>query len=670
MNPPSPKTETITSVAATVAVAALWAICHPYIGVVGDARLYLGRDLANLDPAGLGRDLAFAHDGQSRFSIFQLVTTPLVAALGVPRTGLLVALAAMLCTFAAALAFARSMARCLAAHHDCTIAALADRLVWPTLIVLAILPTGYGDPGVFSFFETSAIPRPFAEAATVAALAAALDARWWRVSLLLALALLLHPIMALVGITGLLLFVVAQYNGWRSHRRAIAVAAGSAAFVGMGIVTLAAAGREPFAVLVARIDPAWWALLIGRSPHLFPTLWTADAFTRPIAQTTTVLIAAALFGGTMRRVLAAVAFASLGQLALAVLLADTVHLRLATEIQLWRGLWLLSFVSACALVPCAAILWRRDAASRLVLLLLMLLWLVQASPIASLAVAGFALVLLNGSAGRAVLDRHVVLAAGCIGLLVVLWNMTVYIGYVEFVSEWSARLGIHALEIVANNLELLPVLAALIAWALLFRARRLRGAIVLAASVLLVPAAALTWDQRTPLMAASERVAAPPGFARLASGRPHEVLWLGGIAEPWFMLGWRQYFSPQQAVGIVFSRPLAMEWRRRADLLISLGLVHPDVFTPWKPLSDDDRIRPTATALERLCRRADAPGIIVVPQQDDVAAIERGGAITWSAPPHSWAAERRASPEWHRVTGWTALPCAAATSNNRSINTR
>src|ERR1700733_9069530 len=74
---------------------ALWAVTHPYLGIIGDASVYMGRALADLDRAGIGHDIMFVNDGQSRFSVFPLVLDRLVAAFGTGPTALTLALLAM-----------------------------------------------------------------------------------------------------------------------------------------------------------------------------------------------------------------------------------------------------------------------------------------------------------------------------------------------------------------------------------------------------------------------------------------------------------------------------------------------------------------------------------------------------------------------------------------------
>jgi hypothetical protein len=127
--------------------AGLWAFCHPYLGIVGDSRVYVGRILADLDPGGVGRDFMFVNDGQSGFTLFPFLARPLVAHLSVGHAAQLIGAIGCFCWFAAALALATRFT--------------TRRGVWLILVMVCALPSGYGDP-VFFAAETAALPRPFA----------------------------------------------------------------------------------------------------------------------------------------------------------------------------------------------------------------------------------------------------------------------------------------------------------------------------------------------------------------------------------------------------------------------------------------------------------------------------------------------------------------------------
>src|SRR4051794_9331806 len=200
--------------------AALWAIGHPYPGIVGDAHIYVGRALADLDPSGVGRDMMFVHDGQFGFSLFPLVMRALVARLGPGFAAEAISAAGCLCWFAAALALAAQVAK--------------GRAMWLVLVFVCVLPHGYGH-NLFVSAEALAVPRPFAEAAVLASLASLLAGR---PALAMGFALLgfaAHPIMALPG------FVVIGAMYLRDWRFIAAAALIFTLCIGFGL-----AGVPPF----------------------------------------------------------------------------------------------------------------------------------------------------------------------------------------------------------------------------------------------------------------------------------------------------------------------------------------------------------------------------------------------------------------------------------------
>jgi hypothetical protein len=136
-------------------------------------------------------------------------------------------------------------------------------------------------------------------------------------------------------------------------------------------------------------------------------------------------------------------------------------------------------------------------------------------------------------------------------------------------------------------------------------------------------------------------------------------LWLDGLAEPWYALGRPQYLSPQQAVSIVFSRPLAMEWRRRAEALVALGLARTTIFRPWAPAGDDDRIHVTQETIDHFCARLDAPGVILMPIERGAPPPRIAGMVPWHLPSPRYIVERHSTDEWHIVTDYGMIPCAA-----------
>lgn len=109
-----------------------------------DVRLYVGYALAALDPDGIGRDILFLNDGQSKFSVYPLLMRGLAVS----------------------------------------------------------LPSFYGGNGVFRYAEHFATPRAYAEACVLAAFAAMLSRRTvWAMSAL-GLGLAFHPLVTASGKRG------------------------------------------------------------------------------------------------------------------------------------------------------------------------------------------------------------------------------------------------------------------------------------------------------------------------------------------------------------------------------------------------------------------------------------------------------------------------------------
>lgn len=633
----------LRAVLACAFTASVWALCHPYAGIDGDAFLYIGRILADLSPNGVGQDLSFRNDGQSQFTLFPALVRPLVVALGASRAALIVAACGSAAVFAASVWLAHRLA--------------AGRTAWAIVIALSALPTSYGDGGVFSYAETNAVPRPFAEAAVLAMLAAWLSDRRWLAGALLLAAAAVHPIMALPGAGVLLILAV-----WRLQRRSRIAAVCSAIAAAGAALVLARLGVPLFARLLVPMDADWLGMVVARSAHLFPTLWHAETFGRLLVEATTILLAASLSPPATRRMLLAVLTCGIAGLAAAALLADTLHMLLAIQVQLWRVSWLVAGVAGSALVLSVRPLWTDGTVSRLVLALLILAWFVAPG----LAVdAALCLLIVSAHALRDRLrgqasPRVVMLAFAVAGLAIVLARAPYVIGYVRFLQTMPIAAAFTLPDLLRNEIQAVPLCLLVAVW-LLAEPRADRGTLALlaGATLLLAAAAVLLWNQRSAYRVAAEHRQQPPGFAAMMAGRPKEVLWIDGAAEAWLMLDAPQYMAGQQAVSIVFSRPLAMAWRQRVAAASAAGLARSNVLAPYHPVAGDDRPRADPARLAAFCHRAEAPGAVIFPWYADEPRPDTPGAVAWRTPAPHIAIERWTGT-WHEVNGYVALPCAPA----------
>src|SRR5262245_50101506 len=247
------------------AVAAVFALSRPYAGIVGDARLYISRGLADLDPAGIGQDAAFLNDGQSGFSIFPALLDRLIAPMGPSVAAQMLTAVGLAVWFLALVALARSIE--------------TDRSPWTIPLVVAVLPFFYGAFYVMRFAEALAVPRPYAEAFVIAAIAALGINRQVFAGGLLLSAAMVHPIMALAG--WVLLLLVRIYD---DHRWLVAATAALTA-----VLVAAAVGVPIASGLLTRIDADWLAVLQARNIYLFPHLWEVNAFAPIALQAATIL---------------------------------------------------------------------------------------------------------------------------------------------------------------------------------------------------------------------------------------------------------------------------------------------------------------------------------------------------------------------------------------------
>ncbi len=308
---------------------ALWTLTHPFQGIAGDTNVYIGRALADLNPGGIGRDMMFVDDGQSRFSLFPFLLDHLVAVLGTQTTVMLLAILAM-AAWMSALAL-------LARHY------VGWRLVPVVLIFVAVLPTFYGTIWHFGYSEVQSVPRPFAEALVLGALAALASRRTFLSAALLVPATLLHPIMALAGWAVLAIVLCVEDRRWLLAAGLAIVAAIIAGVLGLPL----------FDRLVRLMDPDLKALAESRSGLLFPTHWPIASYAPIVLQSATIVVAASFFDGRRRLILLAVILACIGGIAAQSLFGDALSLELVIQAQFWRMTWLLAAIGAVAMAICA-----------------------------------------------------------------------------------------------------------------------------------------------------------------------------------------------------------------------------------------------------------------------------------------------------------------------------
>ncbi|MBU3887430.1 hypothetical protein FM996_16240 [Methylosinus sporium] len=618
-------------IAPFAACAAIFLLLRPYYGLEHDAVIYMGRGLADLDPQGVGRDIMFRFDGQSKFSVFSRLVDFLIPVLGLAVAAKTLALAGCALWFAALAALASRLAR------GSALSAL--------LLLAACFDSSYGGFGVFHFAEPFATPRPFAEAFVLAAFAALLADRRRAAAGCLLAAAAFHPIIAAPGV-----LVALLYEGVRDRRIFLAaLIAGAAALVA------AFAGAPLLERLTARIDPQWAAIISARSDYIFLSYWPPGTWIATLRQASTLLLAASLAPPHARRLFFCVIAAACLGLSVSYALGDLMMRELGAQAQSWRALWLAAAFAPLALGLCAPTLWRDGAQGRIALTLLVTSWILRAAPeSAFLALVG---VLAWWSRERwshislALLERA--LFALCGLCAAVIFGAALWFAW-EYARAAPSRDGILSSVLRAGEPAYVPLL--FVSLSMLVARWRPRPLLAISTAAVVAPIAAFCWIfEPFPLRSADMR---QPELEAIVASRAGEVLWLNDKLAPWVWLGRANWASAVQGSGVVFSREKALIWWERMGVLRDLGWVADSALQ--RRTNDVIDFPPfTRASLERLCGRADAPAWVVGAVESPQALAEGLEARFWRGPTRFSLHLSEGAAHWTPIAHYAIFDCAA-----------
>ena len=614
-------------------IPAIWIAASSFAGIDGDARIYIARAMADLDPNGVGRDMMFAHDGQSGFSIFRVLAARLVGWLG-PKDA---ALALAICNMAAWFTAMATLAGCYA----------RGRARGVVLVCAAVLPATYGFYPLLQAREIVAVPRPLSEACVLLALVALC---WDREILslgLLAAAALMHPIMALPAAA--LVFIVLGLRDWRWF--------GVAALVIIAIVAAALAGVPFFARLGVVIDALWRSLLEERNPYLFITQWPVTSLAPLSVQITTVIMAGLMCEGRRRAILLVALLVGLGGVAGAWLFGDVLSLLLVVQAQPWRALWLIAVLAMPAFGLCVLDLPRRGPFGVLALGCLGLAWitfdLMPLTPVA--AIMALALFLASKTRQVTLPPRVVPVVCGLLAILAACLKMKEIEGALVFIQSAPGPTDFVNPLWRLGFLPLVCILLAL-AWSRWpqWRYEPLVTSLVLAVFIGLI---VTTWDRRDDAKRQIETGFHDPALVALTASAPGEVLWLTKDDE-WYWLGRPEWNGFIQGAGTVFSRPLALAWRERTAFLIAQGLIDPGRLSAWRGPAKIIVPQLTPGALAALCVRPDAPAWVVAPLLDGKTLPAAIDGTIWHAPVvETLSGSIDDKPVWYAFDRYAVVPC-------------
>jgi hypothetical protein len=545
-----------TSAVLAALTFALWALQHPYAGIYHDAQLYTIQALARVHPAELAQDVFLRYGSQDRFTLFSPLFAAAIRTLGLgPAAAMLTFL--FHCAFAGGLLM---LARRLLPSH----------LVWLGVGLVCVVPLTYGAQKVFFVMEDFVTPRLLAQALVLAGFAALLDRRYGLALLAMLGAGLVHPIMALTG-CAVGVFIEPVFGRQRNT-----VLIGAALLGGAGFALLAEQGVQ------LRFDEAWWSLVHGGLPYLFPLEWRKFDWARVLV-VATVLFAGMrrLPEGPARALCRATLIASLVAIALSIIGSDLLRLVVIAQLQPWRVLWLASTIALLLFPAISLDLWRGGTLARSSLLAIVTAFLLADERFAlSSAIVAAALVLLADRVRDEPRNlRLLVFGTGALLALSVVINLMSSVIVARARIDQNAVPGWLLTLRACSGTGVLPALVLCAANWVLSRARPVAVAASIAcaaAAPVFAWAAYPQWSQ-TPFTEAN--VAAFSGWrARIPPGA--EVLWFEDPMAAWVMLQRPSYVSQPQTASSLFSREAAIVLRDRAASLP--GFLRPVKQFPWE----------------------------------------------------------------------------------------
>lgn len=551
---------------------ALWLTTNAYYGIWHDARLYSLMAMRHLMPQAYAADPWFLFGAQDGVSIFPVIFAQAVAGFGLGEAARGMALAGGLAFVGAAFVFARAVRL----GHFSTLA----------FLLLVSFPLAYcpNDWAITRLSESFVTARPFAVAASLAALAAhlrRLETAGW---LLHGLALCLHPLMA-VGPAVVSL-------GARLPDKAV--------LAGVMLAPVLMIALVFFDVPPLRAMDATWFDLVAQTAVIvvMPGIHHDASL---VAAAAAILLLAAMYGQAHLRRWYALAVI-VGFLGYVVTFAASLVYpsALILQVQSWRALWLTLVFAVVALCDLAARWPEASPPGRIGLL-----------------AGGTLLLLFELGGGYGLLVAAIVLriadksVMACLGRwpLMLLERAGWLVFLVAAGTEVPSLLQLFAL-IGGGLLVADPVLPDIIrgvlltggfgllavaGWTML---RRTSANVSLGLAVAAVGVALFFWDQRSTFVRALEgRYRAAPASEYFAGQirQGDVVYWHGARERVWFELRTANYASSTQAVGIVFSERLALEMQRRLGRMVQIGL--PDAV--FLDSQIDDKTRLSLTLAQR-----------------------------------------------------------------------
>lgn len=528
----------------------LWLTAFPYRGIYHDGRVYTLFALARNHPEWYASEIFLSAGKQSSFTIFPAIHGIAIGWLGVSGASLALTLLGGMAWVAASRVFTRSI-----------LPGLSGVLAF-LLLVGTWLPyhPSFSAYDFFNVAENFVSPRIWAASFVLFGLALQTgQGKPFHGFLMQAIGVLIHP---LIGIWGLLAALLVESNQ-RDRRLLWKI---SAAFFVALLLTVLLPNE-------LGMDREWSAIVRATDPNAFPSPWSKFRFGHVCWLLGVLLFSARYASGQFGRLYAVTAWLLVVGLVTYGWI-EKFPLPLLVQIQPWRVLWLATVLSIVGLIHWGTVATRSSGRHPWVFLVVAALFFVRelAYGIPGVAVmllfAGDRLIGNRFSLGldpsTLRLARRGLLAILC--LLPIFWLADRFLEFMYIGDGWTDAWG--AMLFLTGffrrgGFGIIPVLAFVcLSWIILKPGRIRIGAVLV--SICLVAALA-NWDARRPWRVMNEAKYGEERHRPFQGMISHGeiVYWPSDPGAVWYMAGAANYLAQVQAYGVMFSRPLAIELRRR-----------------------------------------------------------------------------------------------------------
>lgn len=567
-----------------------WFAGRAFVGTRHDSIFYRAQALLKVYPEIFQNDLFFAFGSQDQFSIYSSLYAWAAQIVGWGTLSPVLLFACQLAFLAATILLLRELV-------PLSLAAIG-------LVVLSVTPY-YGSFQIFSVGEAFLTARSFAEPLMLFAVLCMVKERYAASFGLSVIALLFHPLMALVGFGMLFVMFAERYPRMWWFLLIIPAA-----------ILLAYLDIPLFERLVRRYDDAWYEPL-SYNIFVFPEYWRGQDWAKVIFDATMLGLASRLARPDHARMLRALLLVATVALLVTAVGAGILRLQLVTQAQFWRAQWL-AHLLACGLFPW--IIWRlRDRGPVLWLgLTLVLAGLsFRGQPTSVLVMAGGTLALFGALLGWKPSTRKFVAFVMLAALATVIAALANDLSIIAYHSEISFSDSLQ--ERIRRMIGMVSLALMLFAGCVMAALRFPRAVGSIAALVLGVTLFA--WDQRTEWHRYLDEspVDQEHVFARHIP-KNAQVHWVGELAPTWMMLKRPNYFSTSQASGILFNRATAIEFARREDITAELES-QIKICEKLAPILKT--CSPQPSTLEALCRSEGGPDFVILNWKFDGLYIDQ-----------------------------------------------